>query len=195
MLIAKAAVQDALDKMKALPEEVPAGKTLRELVQLHPHSGIDAAELAFSNRMKKVNPGATLLIRDGKHTARGTTTILPDFRHEAQTGENLRSIAGRYRISVKKIALDNLDTPDIFQPGKRILFPQVESINAGDLLDIMDKQFVFDHLSGLSARVLLQGLRPPHRQIRSTRGHQPHSMHFPSRNSMPRPSPQEQISP
>lgn len=156
-MLAKATVQDAIDKMKLLPQEVPAGKTLGELVQLYPHSGIDAAELAFSNRMKKVNPGTELLIRRGS----GDTHTPAGLRHTIIQDENLRSIAGRYKISVQELALNNLDVVDVFMPGRRIVFPQVASINAGELLNIMVQQFVFEHIAGLSARVLLQGLRPP----------------------------------
>ncbi|HTF06135.1 MAG TPA: LysM peptidoglycan-binding domain-containing protein, partial [Bacteroidia bacterium] len=188
-MIAKEAVQAAMDKLKSLQSEVKPGETLEGLAAKYKNSGITIEELAFANRMRKVHRGARLAVSGAKYTVRqgdtsqtiakrfrlapallensgaslshGQTLILPDLLHHANEGESLRSIAGQYRISVEELAVQNRAIENIFVPGKRIVYPNVESMNAGELLDIMQEQFVFDHLAGLSARVLLQGLRPP----------------------------------
>ncbi|AWI25241.1 LysM peptidoglycan-binding domain-containing protein [Flavobacterium pallidum] len=189
-MIAKAAVQDAIDKMNALPHEVSAKMDLAGLVGIYPESGISIGELAFANRLREINPGTKLRVNGAKHIVRkgdthekiarqygfndrnllqsfsankliqGKALELPVFLHKAQKRDSLRNVASQYGLDVKEFALENHNVKGLFVPGKRILFPFVDKINAGQLLDLMVEQKVFDNISGLSARVMLQGLRP-----------------------------------
>jgi LysM repeat protein len=194
-MIAKSAVQEAIDQMKATNELVPPRYSLSELVLAHRSYGVGETELAFTNRLRKLSPGTSLLIAGAtatvqhgdtwesiadrhdihpeavlshnRHAAQkglrpGDTIKLPDLIHIARAGQadTLLSIAGAYNITVEQLAEKNRRVRNLFVSGKRVVFPNVEKMNVGTLLEKMDENNRFDHLAGLAARVLLQGLRP-----------------------------------
>lgn len=95
----------------------------------------------------------------------GAKIIIPDIQHVAglRSGkpESLLSIANRYRVDVLDLIADNLGVPGLFQPGRKILMPFVERMTVGELITEMENNADFEHLSGLSANLMLQGLRVP----------------------------------
>ncbi|MEM9547525.1 MAG: LysM peptidoglycan-binding domain-containing protein [Bacteroidota bacterium] len=189
-MIAKSSVQSALDKMQVLEQEVQPDLNLLDLNSRFAHSGISQEEFAFTNRLHPLTPGIKIIIPGAKYTykskdtqqlladtygfdiqllhesqydtsyLKGRTINLPEFEYEIRENDNLKRIAGQFRTSVAQIASRNINVRNLFDTSRRIKYANVESINAGDLLDIMEDQFVFNNLSGLAARVLLQGLRP-----------------------------------
>jgi len=95
----------------------------------------------------------------------GARIVIPDIQHVTGLGtaarETLLSIANRYRVDVLDLITENIGVPGLFQPGKKILVPFAEAMTVGELIGEMEANADFEQLSGLSANLMLQGLRVP----------------------------------
>src|SRR6185503_6466467 len=63
--------------------------------------------------------------------------------------------------SLTELAQANDDVPELFPAGEPLLAPFAQQENIGRLVEALQANQSFNNLSGLAARVLLQGLRPP----------------------------------
>lgn len=75
--------------------------------------------------------------------------------------ESLLDITRRYGVSLAELARANEDVPELFPTGEPLLALFAEQENVGKLVAALQANGSFNNLSGLAARVLLQGLRPP----------------------------------
>ncbi|MGN6396191.1 MAG: LysM peptidoglycan-binding domain-containing protein [Mucilaginibacter sp.] len=95
----------------------------------------------------------------------GATVVIPRFTHVTSAGngseESLLSVARRYGIDVLSLIAENTSVAGLFPAGKKILVPFAESMTVADLIAAMDENNDFEQLSGLSANIMLQGLRVP----------------------------------
>lgn len=95
----------------------------------------------------------------------GATITIPRFTHvtssENGAGESLLSVARAYGIDVLDLISENTSAPGLFPGGKKILVPFAESMTVAKLIAAMEENHDFEHLSGLSANIMLQGLRVP----------------------------------
>ncbi len=95
----------------------------------------------------------------------GATIVVPGVKHVTASAnglpENLLSVAKRYGISVLDLIAENTGVPGLFQPSKKILVPFAEGMTVRELIDAMAENGDFEQLSGLSANIMLQGLRVP----------------------------------
>ncbi|MGB8192127.1 MAG: LysM domain-containing protein, partial [Chitinophagaceae bacterium] len=105
----------------------------------------------------------THVLDENKLLIAGSRLTLPVILHttSANRADNLLSVANQYAVSVHSLITENVDVPDLFPTGKNIRVPFVESIVIKDLIKAMDEKFDFEHMAGLSANMMLQGLRVP----------------------------------
>jgi len=86
----------------------------------------------------------------------GATFITSD--HEP---ESLLDVSRVYGVSLTELIQANADVPELFPAGEPLLAPYAQQENVGRLVEALQANQSFNNLSGLAARVLLQGLRPP----------------------------------
>lgn len=75
--------------------------------------------------------------------------------------ESLLDISRIYGVSVAELAEANRDVRGLYQEGESLAAPFAQTINVGELANSLQANGSFNNLSGLAARVLLQGMRPP----------------------------------
>ncbi|HEX3249359.1 MAG TPA: LysM peptidoglycan-binding domain-containing protein [Pyrinomonadaceae bacterium] len=99
----------------------------------------------------------------GKPPEPATQINLPDatFRTSDDKPESLLDISRMYGVSVADLAVANQHVAGLFPAGTRLLAPFAQQMNIGELANSLQANESFNNLSGLAARVLLQGLRPP----------------------------------
>lgn len=92
-----------------------------------------------------------------------TQIALPDatFTTAANEPECLLDVSRVYGVSLTELAQANDDVPELFPAGEPLLAPFAQQENIGRLVAALQANQSFNNLSGLAARVLLQGLRPP----------------------------------
>ncbi len=92
-----------------------------------------------------------------------STVKLPvvTFTTSSTEPESLLDITRRYNVSLTELALTNQDLAELFPAGEPLLAPYAQQKNIGELAAALQANKSFNNLSGLAARVLLQGLRPP----------------------------------
>jgi LysM repeat protein len=92
-----------------------------------------------------------------------TQIALPDvmFTTSAHEAESLLDVSRIYGVSLTELARANADVPELFPAGEPLLAPYAQQENIGRLVEALQANQSFNNLSGLAARVLLQGLRPP----------------------------------
>jgi LysM repeat protein len=83
------------------------------------------------------------------------------FTTSSTKPESLLDITQRFDVSLVELALANQDQAELFPAGDPLLAPYAQQKNIGDLAVALQANKSFNELSGLAARVLLQGLRPP----------------------------------
>ena len=99
---------------------------------------------------------------DGRLTP-ATELRLPPiiFTTSTTKPESLLDISRLYGISIREIARENQDVVELFPAGEPLLAPYAQQEKVGELVFDLQNNGSFNELSGLAARVLLQGLRPP----------------------------------
>jgi hypothetical protein len=127
-MIARESIQSAIDALASAVIETDGSASLRQLAARHGRYGRTAEELARANMTRPLQGGGTL------------------HRRARQAGADPLAYA-----------LANLDTTNLFAPGK-LLVPDAQATTVAELLPLIG----WDDLSGLAARVLLAGLRPPY---------------------------------
>lgn len=75
--------------------------------------------------------------------------------------ESLLEISRSYGVSVVALAEANAHVPGMYPADEPLLAPFAQQMNVGALANALQANDSFNNLSGLAARVLLQGLRPP----------------------------------
>ena len=75
--------------------------------------------------------------------------------------ESLLDITRRYGVSISDLAIANQGVAELFPAGEPLLAPHAQQENVAKLVEDLRINGSFENLSGLAARVLLQGLRPP----------------------------------
>jgi LysM repeat protein len=75
--------------------------------------------------------------------------------------ESLLDISRIYGVSVAELAEANQHVAELFAADESLLAPFAQQMNVGELAQALQANESFNNLSGLAARVLLQGLRPP----------------------------------
>lgn len=118
-----------------------------------------AAKLRLDHtEMRRANPAL-----NGQPPAPATRLNLPTmmFSVSATQPESLLDITRIYNVSLTELAHANRDVPELFAAGQRLLAPYAQQSNVGALVDALQANGSFGNLSGLAARTLLQGLRPP----------------------------------
>ncbi len=75
--------------------------------------------------------------------------------------ESLLDISRFYGVSIAVLAYANQDVAELFPAGERLLAPFAQQEKIYKLVFRLEENQSFNNLSGLAARVLLQGLRPP----------------------------------
>lgn len=83
------------------------------------------------------------------------------FNASSTEPESLLDISRRYDVSIAELARANQDLAELFPAGEPLLAPHAQQENVGKLVEALQANGSFNNLSGLAARVLLQGLRPP----------------------------------
>ena len=83
------------------------------------------------------------------------------FTTSSTVPQSLLDISRIYDVSIAELALANQDVPELFPAGDPLLAPNAQQENVGKLAEALQANGSFNNLSGLAARVLLQGLRPP----------------------------------
>gem|GEM_PF-1507749 len=93
----------------------------------------------------------------------GEKIEIPNIRHVTSEhhDESLLSIAGKYGVNVLDLIAENTSVPGLLPHKSKILVPFVGKMTVADLLKAMDENHDFEQLSGLSANIMLQGLRVP----------------------------------
>lgn len=219
-LLAKEAIQRAIDTMASHVVPAPYDKTLNEIVAENANYGISAKELAFANRTRPLNAGVGLRVTGVRYTVKegdtteavlhrfnvekeallransfrkvvnvnpctvtplwtetpqssvlsengqllpGSTLTIPEIVHttSANRVESLLSVANHYAVNVHSLIEDNIDVPALFHTGKNLRVPFVEEMVVKDLIKAMQDKHDFEHMAGLSANIMLQGLRVP----------------------------------
>ena len=95
----------------------------------------------------------------------GATIVVPGVKHVTSSAngqaDDLLSVAKRYGVNVLDLIAENTSVPGLFQGGKKILVPFVDGMTVRELIAAMEENGDFEQLSGLSANIMLQGLRVP----------------------------------
>jgi len=84
-----------------------------------------------------------------------------NFTTSETNPESLLTISRIYGVSVAKLAQANQDVAELFRAGEFLAAPYAQQENVAKLASRLAHDGKFNELSGLAARVLLQGLRPP----------------------------------
>ncbi len=92
-----------------------------------------------------------------------TQIALPDvmFTTSDHEPESLLDVSRLYGVSLTELADANADVPELFPADEPLLAPYAQQENIARLVEALQANQSFNNLSGLAARVLLQGLRPP----------------------------------
>ncbi|MCP4152580.1 MAG: LysM peptidoglycan-binding domain-containing protein, partial [bacterium] len=133
-------------------------KTCKNIVENNPFGDLTAAKIekAYPN-IKTVTAGHILALPEFSIT-------VPD-----KPPNTLSGIAGRYGIEVKKL-IAHQDPPvthrenpydAFFAPGTRIVIPNLQRITISGLLAQLRQNYAWEHISGMTSRFLLHGLRVP----------------------------------
>ena len=127
---------------------VKRGDTLQSIAARFDH---DILELREANPLLngRLTPAAELRLPPIVFT---TSTTKP---------ESLLDISRVYGVSLAEIARANQDVAELFAAGEPLLAPFAQQEKIGHLVFELQHNGSFNQLSGLAARVLLQGLRPP----------------------------------
>jgi len=155
-MIAREAMQSAIDTLKGATLVATGNESLRDLVETLPLLGRSIRDVARANLARMLQPGMTLLLPPSRRRKSNAGS--------AKTSSQLSTliaIARVHDLDPVELAVLNSDVAGLFAPG-RLLVPNAEALTVQQLLDMMDEQQQFDNLSGLAARVLLAGLRPPY---------------------------------
>jgi hypothetical protein len=155
-MIAREAMQSAIDTLKGATLVSTGSESLRDLVETLPLLGRSIRDVARANLTRSLQPGVTLLLPQSRR--RRTNAGSAKTSNQLST---LIAIARVHDLDPVELAILNSDVAGLFAPG-RLLVPNAEALTVQQLLDMMDEQQQFDNLSGLAARVLLAGLRPPY---------------------------------
>jgi LysM domain len=101
-------------------------------------------------------------VMNGEPLEPATAVKLPavTFTTSSTAPESLLDITRRYGVSLTELALANQDLAELFPAGEPLLAPHAQQQNIGNLAEALQTKGSFNNLSGLAARVLLQGLRP-----------------------------------
>lgn len=83
------------------------------------------------------------------------------FTTSSYEPESLLDISRRFGVSITELARANQHVGELFPAGEPLLAPFAQEENVEALVTTLQKKGSFNNLSGLAARVLLQGLRPP----------------------------------
>lgn len=142
-MIARESMQGAIDALAAATIESTGTESLRQLVESRP-LGRSVREVAKANLTRPLQTGARLSVASATHQV--------DRRNATLLG-----IARAHGVDALALALENQDVDGLFAPG-RLLVPNATETTVEALLGMID----FNNLSGLAARVLLAGLRPPY---------------------------------
>lgn len=92
----------------------------------------------------------------------GTHIVIPAVQHTVTAhSESLLTVANRYGVGVKDLIAANRSIHGLFSGGQKLIVPYAARITVAELLAAMEANFDFEQLSGLSANIMLQGLRVP----------------------------------
>ncbi len=93
----------------------------------------------------------------------GSRISIPGIVHTISTArpENLLSVANRYNVSVLDLIAENIAVKGLFPANSKIAVPFAEKMTVAELITAMEANNDFEQLSGLSANIMLQGLRVP----------------------------------
>ncbi|WP_295793753.1 LysM domain-containing protein [Mucilaginibacter sp.] len=93
----------------------------------------------------------------------GERIFIPNVKYttSANEHETLLSVANKHGIDVLDLIAENIGVAGLLPHQSKILVPFVEKITVADLIKAMEENHDFEHLSGLSANMMLQGLRVP----------------------------------
>jgi LysM repeat protein len=93
----------------------------------------------------------------------GARIVIPNVTHvtSAKGHESMLSVANTYGIPVLDLIAENTGVAGVLPAGNHISVPFVEALTVAKLMEAMDSNHDFEHLSGLSANIMLQGLRVP----------------------------------
>ena len=154
MVIAKGAVQAAMDVLKNAEADFSDTDTLRDWAQ-HRSRGTNGTleEFAALNHTVRLAEGSRLAVPATLRSVTAATVAVT-------AGETLLGLARRYGTTVDELARENADVPGLFA-GQAVRTSIDDGMVIGDLLKAMEKSSDFDNLAGQAARVLLQGLRLP----------------------------------
>lgn len=88
---------------------------------------------------------------------------LPTFIYTTSLAqpESLLDVTRKYGVSLEELAAANQDVVGLYPAGQTLLAPYTQQQNVATLVEGLQSNGSFRNLSGLAARVLLQGLRPP----------------------------------
>ena len=127
---------------------VKRGDTLQSIAA---KLNVDLVELRLANPLLdgQLTPSSRLRLPDITFT---TSTTKP---------ESLLDISRFYGVSIAALAHTNQDVAELFPAGEALLAPFAQQDKVYKLVARLEQNGSFDNLSGLAARVLLQGLRPP----------------------------------
>jgi hypothetical protein len=127
-------------RRRLLPDETPAA--------IAAAFGVDLGDLELHTAPIAPEQGpVAVTLRGARH------------RVDGDSPRTLLEIARRYGVTTEALALANADVAGLFAT-ERISVVAVESMKVSVLLDALQTTGKFEQLSGLAARVLLQGLRP-----------------------------------
>lgn len=152
-LLARETVQAAIDTLKSATAEVSGEESLAELVAARAHWGLSARDVAEANATRRLRAGARLAVPAGARLRAGAH-VVGDGK-----GETLLGVARRYGTTVAAVAEANAEARGLFPKGRRLLFPGAESMTVQELVDALRGAGRFESLSGLAARIFLQGVR------------------------------------
>ncbi|HEX5885523.1 MAG TPA: hypothetical protein VFY67_13360, partial [Pyrinomonadaceae bacterium] len=101
-------------------------------------------------------------LMNGEPLEPATAIKLPavTFTTSSTAPESLLDITRRYNVSLADLALANQGVGELFPADEPLLAPHAQQQNIGKLAEALQTNGSFNELSGLAARVLLQGLRP-----------------------------------
>lgn len=127
---------------------IKRGDTLQSIAAMF---NADVVELRAANSFigNRLEPAASLRLPTLTFT---TSTTEP---------ESLLDISRLYGVSLANLAQENEDVPELFPAGESLLAPFAQQDTVFKLATRLLENGSFTNLSGLAARVLLQGLRPP----------------------------------
>lgn len=155
-MIAREAIQAAMDTLQSATLTATGNESLQDLLDTRPLLGRSVADVARANLLRKLQVGRELRLPQSRRRKTNAGT----FRTTAQHA-TLLAVARHHDVDPIELATLNANVQGLFAPG-RILVPNAEGLTVQQLLDMMDEQKQFENLSGLAARVLLAGLRPPY---------------------------------